>query len=213
MPGHGCTVFRFLAVAAYILIRFPWLFAVFCLCVTLASHCFHQSQERSLSFCMRPCLHDDSQRRICHGLTERERERVRNTVTLPCYVFWTSWTNTQKNFGNCATGSPRCLEPAQETGNYPRFPSWLAGTDYKRKIVFVPAWQQANRDQMQKGTGVASPRSEQPSVGRLSVEMSELWRGGISQWHSWTRDSALINNNTCATQLLLTALRCGRIKV
>lgn len=35
----------------------------------------------------------------------------------------------------------------QETGNYPHFTSLLAGIDYKR-IVFFPAWQQANAKQM-----------------------------------------------------------------
>lgn len=111
--------------------------------ITLASHCLHQSlilwrDERSWSV-SQSC----KSAHICN--TER-------WFSALCAASWWVLAVSRRNMWISETergywGRVSTVWGTQETGNYPQFTSWLAGVDYKR-IVFFPAWQQANTEQM-----------------------------------------------------------------
>lgn len=155
---------------------------------------------------MRLWLANDSEQRICHIFRV---DRGRFIVIPPGDDSPVSWRNTWISETEQGYWTQvHTVWGTQETGNYPQFTSWLAGIDYKR-IVFFPAWQQANTNQMywdtDWGTEVAS-HSQKQAVLRLSanVSLSALGETGNSQWHSWSRDFVLINNNMCAFNLSIT---------
>lgn len=108
--------------------------------VTLASHCFHQSAvlwhgtaglwwlraEKSNTYLLRR----ERRRLIVAMMTLLGFPEEHAEETVWCY--WVPVSTVWET---------------QETGNYPHFTSRLAGIEYKR-IVFFPAWQQANAKQM-----------------------------------------------------------------
>lgn len=116
----------------------PYGIMLCCVCVTLASYCFHQSQLWSLSTGMG--FGDVSERRICHSFSPgREKKHVLLFRYHVMTVFgFLGRTHEFRKHEHRATGP--CLytvwNPAQEAGNYPRFTSWLAGRDYKRIVCF-----------------------------------------------------------------------------
>lgn len=85
-----------------------------------------------------------------------------------------------------ATGSKFLL--SEEHRKQETTPISLPGIDYRR-IVFFPAWQQANAKQMQGGTEVVSPTQEQAGLHLSATVVSvSAHTGGNSEWHSWSRD-------------------------